>query len=226
MASPTLDEPFCIPAEARDLEGFRTWARSPRFPRRGRLDYLGGDIEVDMSPEDLYTHGTLKMEVATLLYTLVVKSETGMVFSDRARISSPPADLSVEPDVVAVLWKTLNDGRLREIPSAGERPGRYIELEGAPDLVVEIVSDGSVGKDLKRLPEFYAAAGVPELWIADARGSAIVFEVRTLEAGFYKKVEPDSDGWLLSPLLGLRIRLRRKRVEPDRWVYELETQGN
>lgn len=168
----------------------------------------------------------MKMEVAALLHALVTKSGTGVVFTDRTRISSPPADLSVEPDVVAVLWRTLDSGRLREIPSAGERPGRYIELEGSPDLVVEIVSDGSVGKDLKRLPGFYAAAGVPELWVADARGSEIRFEIRVLEPGLYQKVEPNPDGWLLSPFLGLRVRLSRKRVDPDRWVYELETQGN
>ncbi len=41
----------------------------------------------------------------------------------------------------------------------GHDAGRYVELEGAPDLVVEIVSDSSVAKDTQRLPPRYAAAG-------------------------------------------------------------------
>lgn len=222
MGRPIPEEQLFIPPAARDLEGFRAWARSSEFPDRGRFDYVGGAIEVDMSPEDLYTHGALKMEIGTVLYTLIARSGLGMVFSDRTRISSPPADLSVEPDVVAVLWKTLDEGRLREVPSAGERPGRYIELEGAPDLVVEIVSDSSVGKDLKTLPKFYAAAGVPELWTVDARGRAIRFDIQVLASGGYRASSPGSDGWLLSPFLGLEVRLSRSRVQPHRWVYTLE----
>ena len=34
------------------------------FPERGRIDYIAGQIEVDMSPEDLFTHGSLKTEIA------------------------------------------------------------------------------------------------------------------------------------------------------------------
>lgn len=222
MARLLPTEHFRLPASAQDLEGFRVWARSRPFPDRGRIDYLAGDIEVDMSPEDLYTHGTLKVEVTSVLHALVVKNKRGLVFSDRTRISSPPADFSVEPDVIAVLWTTLEEGSIREVPSAGNRPGRYIELEGRPDLAVEILSDSSVGKDLKRLPRFYAAAGVPELWIADARGKALRFEVRVLAGGTYKKAPPSPEGWVFSPLLARRIRLRRTKVAPDRWLYELE----
>ena len=46
-----------IPASARTLLGFVGWCHSPSFPEQGRIDYLAGDLEVDMSPEDLYTHG-------------------------------------------------------------------------------------------------------------------------------------------------------------------------
>jgi hypothetical protein len=40
----------------RSLGEFRAWAASASFPTHGRIDYISGDIEVDMSPEDLYTH--------------------------------------------------------------------------------------------------------------------------------------------------------------------------
>ncbi len=221
---PIVEQQLRIPAQARDLEGFRLWARSDEFPETGRIDYLAGDIEVDMSPEDLYTHGTVKLEIAALLHALIAKKDLGVVFVDRARISSPDADLSVEPDVVAILWTTLNSGRVLEIPSVGERPGRYIELEGSPDLVVEIVSDGSVKKDLRRLPPLYANAGVPELWRVDAREDVLRFEILRLEDGSYRSMATDSEGWIESPFLERRMCLQRRRVPPARWVYNLEVE--
>jgi hypothetical protein len=42
-----------IPGEAFTFEGFQRWVESGAFPENGRIDYLQGDIEVDMSPEDL-----------------------------------------------------------------------------------------------------------------------------------------------------------------------------
>lgn len=221
---PIVEQQFRIPAQARDLEGFRLWARSDEFPETGRIDYLAGDIEVDMSPEDLYTHGTVKLEIAALLHALIAKKDLGVVFVDRARISSPDADLSVEPDVVAILWTTLNSGRVLEVPSVGERPGRYIELEGPPDLVVEIVSDGSMKKDLRRLPPLYANAGVPEMWRVDAREDFLRFEILRLEDGSYRSMAADSEGWIESPFLGRRMCLQRRRVPPARWVYNLEVE--
>jgi len=36
-----------------NLAEFRRWALSEDFPERGRIDYIAGKIEVDMSPEDM-----------------------------------------------------------------------------------------------------------------------------------------------------------------------------
>ena len=60
-------------------------------------------------------------------------------------------------------------GRVRLVPKASSETADYIEIEGPPDLIVEIVSDSSVCKDTKRLPAAYFAAGVPEFWLVDAR---------------------------------------------------------
>jgi hypothetical protein len=32
----------------------------------------------------------------------------------------------------------MRSGRVRLVPKAGDKPGRYVEVEGAPDLIVEI----------------------------------------------------------------------------------------
>jgi Uma2 family endonuclease len=224
-AAVILDDDFQIPAEVFTLGRFRRWTYGERFPEQGRIDYLNGLVEVDLSPEDLYTHGVVKTAIAAELYPRIVKTGQGNVFVDRTRIVSPLAGLSAEPDIVVVLWRSLREGRVREVPAAGGGPGRFIELEGAPDLVTEIVSDRSVRKDRERLPRLYAAAGVPELWTVDARGDDLLFEVRTLSDAAYELQPPNPDGWAHSPLLGALCRLVRKKTEFSRWAYELEING-
>lgn len=220
-----FEERLRVPSEVHDLAGFRTWAMSAEFPETGRIDFLVGDVEVDMSPEDLHTHGTLEAALARVLYELVVEADRGEVFVDRARISSPIADLSVEPDVVAVLWQSLTGGKVRYVPDANGREGRSREIEGAPDLVVEIVSDSSVSKDTRRLPRLYAMAGVRELWVIDARGEEINFRLHVLEAGTYSHAPADAEGRVVSPVLGRQVRLSRERSRVGTWRYRLEVTG-
>lgn len=215
-----VEKPFRIPASARSFEGFRRWTRSSRFPEQGRIDFIGGHIEVDMSPEDLHKHGLVKTTIAGVLFDRIMLRELGDVYIDRARVAVPGPKLSVEPDVVVVLWESIDAGRVREIPRKINRPESYIELEGAVDLVVEVISDSSVGKDRTRLPPQYAAAGVPELWLVDVR-QGLRFEVHVLEGEGYRLLAADADGWLQSPLLG-PVRLRRERIRPDRWSYRLD----
>jgi len=217
-----------IPAGVHVLEEFRRWCQQRGFPARGRIDYLQGDVEADMSPEDLYTHGTPKAAIAACLHAMAVRSaRPGTVFIDCTRVVSPAAGLSVEPDVVLVFRESLAAGRVRLVPSSPPRAGRYVELEGAPDLVVEVLSDSSVSKDRERLPELYARAGVAELWLVDARGETPALEIRTLRpSGAYSRVPPDGggpDAWTGSPLLGWRFRLRRHELQDPLFVYhELE----
>jgi Uma2 family endonuclease len=220
MPAVIFEERLSIPRQAHELAGFRRWAHSGGFPEAGRIDFLGGVVEVDMSPEELHSQGAVKAAIAARLHEALVGGDLGEVFIDRARVTHPAAGLSVEPDVVGVLWSSLEAGRVRYVE--GAKPGRHMEIEGAPDLVVEVVSDNSVGKDTERLPRLYAAAGVPELWIADARGEELRFDVLTLQSGAYRRSEPGSGGWLSSPGLGTGVRLSRARSRLGTWRYRLD----
>ena len=217
-----IEESLRIPTEALTFEGFRHWAHSGEFPDTGRIDYLAGDVEVDMSPEDLHTHGIVKVAITVGLDALVTARELGEVFSDSTRITSPVAELSAEPDVVVVLWESLQAGRVRYLPAAGKKPDRFTEIEGAPDVVVEVVSDSSVRKDTKRLPPLYAQAGVPELWIVDTRGRDMRFDLKLLQDGEYVSRGPDAGGWLRSERLGALVRLSRRKTPISTWGYRLE----
>ncbi len=218
-----FEENLRIPEDAFSYEGFQRWVDSRQFPETGRIDYLEGDIEVDMSPEDLFTHSAVKTAIALKLGNLVVESDLGEMFIDRARLRSRFAELSVEPDIVVIFGKSLESGKVRLVPAAARKgPDRFSALEGAADLVVEIVSDSSVGKDTKRLPGLYARAGVPELWVVDARGRDLRFRIHSLQDGSYVTVEPDAEGWVRSPQLGGEFRLVRRRASPSPWRYTLE----
>ena len=217
-----LEDSIRIPPRATDFDEFRKWTTSGGFPENGRIDFLAGNIDIDMSPEELHTHGVVKTALSAKLHDWIVEGDLGEVFSDRARVVSPEAELSVEPDVVVVLWPSLTSGRVRYVPSIKD-PERSYEIEGAPDLIVEIVSDSSVSKDTRRLPRLYARAGVPELWLADARGGKLRFVIHSLGSdGTYAPTTPDVDGWRLSPVLGCQARLRREKTRAGTWRYRLE----
>ena len=218
-------ETLRIPPGVATLEGFRRWTWSDSFPEHGRIDFLAGELEIDLSPENLFKHGTVKTAIAARLHDVVTRSDSGAVFVDCTRVVSVHADLSVEPDVVAVLWESLEAGRVRTVPAASGEPDSYVELEGAPDLVVEVISDGSQGKDRRRLPPLYAKAGVPELWLVDARakrGQAIELGIHHLGPTGYVLSPPDAEGWCESRLLLRRCRLRRKKRRNLGFTYELE----
>lgn len=219
-----FEEDLRIPEDAFTFEGFQRWVESGEFPETGRIDYLGGDIEVDMSPEDLFTHGAPKTAITSKLHVLITEEESGHVFSDTTRLASRFASLSVEPDIMVILDASLEIGRVRLSQAASRKgPNRYGGLDGAADVIVEIVSDSSVKKDTQRLPPIYASAGVPELWIVDARGEDLRFDIHELRDGQYVRLDPDSEGWIRSPRLGHEFHLiRRSSERPGVWRYTLK----
>jgi Uma2 family endonuclease len=222
MASSVIFEERVEIPYFRSLAEFRAWALSDDFPQRGRIDYIGGRIEVDMSPENVFFHGSVKTEVVGAL-AAIVKSAGGYLFSDCTRVSSPDADLSAEPDIVYLSDDALDGGRVRLVPSASGEPDSFVELEGAPDLVVEIVSDSSVAKDTKRLPPAYWRAGIAEYWLIDVRGERLVFRIHAGGTDGYEPMLMDADGFQRSEAFDCRFRLDRRRNARGRWVFDLQS---
>ncbi|MBI4604924.1 MAG: Uma2 family endonuclease [Planctomycetes bacterium] len=214
-----------IPAGITSLERFRAWVRSEAFPERGRIDWVAGRLEVDMAPEDVFTHGTPKSAIAGKLIALLQESEKGLVFIDKTRISSSTADLSAEPDVLVILDETLESGRVKLVPKASGEEGRYVEVEGSPDLVVECVSDSSVKKDTKLFRELYHAAGAREYWIIDARREKVDFKVLCFRKDGFVEARRDSAGCLHSEVLGRRVRLVRSPKRSGAVYFRLELVG-
>ncbi len=212
-----------IPAGVGTLEAFRDWCRSDAFPRGGRIDFLAGEVDIDVSPEDLNTHGSLKVAIAYRLHAIVVEElAAGLVLSDSTRLSAPEAALSAEPDVLVLLQESLDAGRAALVPKAADAEG-FFEIEGAVDLVVECVSDSSVGKDESRLLELYDKAGVRESWIVDGRGAAPSLRLHGRADGALAPVAPTADGWHASAVLARSVRLVRLPIGGQLTAWRLET---
>lgn len=218
MASVLFDDQCLIP-DVGSLAAFRAWAASEQFPATGRIDWVRSRIEVDMSPEDIFTHGSLKTEVVRVLGTMA-KSRGMHLFTGETRVTSEAGNLSVEPDVVGVSDAAIDSGQVRLVPAAGGRPDRFTELEGAPDLIVEIVSDSSVRKDTERLPAAYHAAGVNEFWLIDARGADVKFTIHHWEPSGYAAAGA-ADGSRYSRVFACGFSLERRRNARGRLIYDL-----
>ena len=213
-----------IPAGLRDLAEFRRWCLSDEFPARGRIDYLDGRIEVDMSPEDLFTHGTAKTKVAAILDSVIDEDRRGYLFVDSTRIACPDANLSVEPDIVFLSYEAVRSGRAVLVSKASASPQRFVEIEGPPDLIVEVVSDSSASKDKRRLQAAYFEAGIDEYWLIDARKD-LTFVIQTRGADAFQSVAIDADGFQASAVLQRSFRLRRERDVLGHWKYALDVKG-
>ncbi len=211
-----------IPAGISSLQRFRAWARSESFPERGRIDWLAGRLEVDMSPEDIYTHASPKSAIAGALVAVVQEEDEGLVCIDSSRISSPEADLSAEPDIVVILESSLESGRVKLIPKATAEEDHFVEIEGAADLIVECVSDSSVAKDKRRLPRLYHRARVGEYWVADGRRGKADLQVLCYRRDGYVQARPDAAGFLGSTVLGKKVRLTRRKKKSGLVLFRLE----
>ena len=220
-----FDNTFEMPLSLQSLEDFRRWSHSDQFPEFGRIDYVEGRIEVDTSPEDLFTHGTPKGDIFVVLHGQVRKKRLGHLFVDSTRIASATAELSAEPDIVFVSRESISSDLVRLIPKASGEPGRYVELDGAPDLVVEIVSDSSETKDTKRLPVAYFRAGVSEFWLVDVRGESVIFQLNRRGDSGYEAVDLDPEGFQRSEVFACSFSLDPSRHEHDYCEYDLRVKG-
>jgi Uma2 family endonuclease len=201
-----IEDRACIPAWVDDLESFRRWARSDEFPERGWFSYLNGEIWVDWSMEEFFTHNQVKTEFTVVVGSMVSSVQIGYFVSDRMLLSNPAADLSTEPDGLFCFWQTIQTGRLRLIKGAEEG---FIELEGSPDMVLEIVSRYSLRKDTVLLRDLYWRAGITEYWLVDVRSAIPRFDILRHTKDGYVATEAQ-DGWLFSTVLGRAFQLIRQ----------------
>ncbi len=215
----TIDERVRLPASAMTHAGFRAWATSAAFPLGVRATFVDHEVILDTSPEALESHNKVKTCIAAVLQGLARKDDLGEVYGDGMLVTHEAAGLSSEPDVTFIAWSTFESGRARLAPKAN-REGDYIEIVGAPDVVVEVVSDSSERKDLRLLRAAYLRAGASEYWVVDARGETLSFEI-FVRRGEQWGIPSPSDAPQRSDAFARTFTLSRTRSRAGRWSYDL-----
>src|SRR5262245_30153847 len=213
-------DPSRIPSAAATHRGFRAWATSPLFPEKARPTFVDGKGSVDVSPESLETHSKVKGEFISTLIRLVRDRDLGEAHPDGAFFTNLKAGVSTEPDFMFVSWASFRAGRVK-LTRKRARRDEFVELVGVPDLVLEVVNDSSVRKDLIALRRAYFRAGIPEYWLVDARSADVRFEILRRRAGAYVPSAPATMPQV-SRVLRARFALRRSRNRLGRYAYTLD----
>jgi Uma2 family endonuclease len=158
-------------------------------PDRNRYELVEGELLVSAAPS---TEHQLKVgNLFAQLWYFVREHDFGKVFVAPYDVVLDTSAV-LEPDIVFV-----SKARQQIIKPAC--------IEGAPDLVVEVLSDSSRALDRFVKRDRYAEFGVPEYWLMDPFEPRI--EVLRMEGGKYRMLAAFGPGDILeSPTFpGLRI---------------------
>lgn len=128
------------------------------LPENRRVEVFDGVVYDMASPSQI--HQTLSMELSNILYNYI-KSKKGS-----CQVSSAPFDVKlsdhpltiVQPDIMIICDKEKLDGK---------------RCNGAPNLIIEIVSPDTLADDYIRKLYYYKNAGVREYWIVDPRRKTV-----------------------------------------------------
>ncbi len=132
-----------------------------------RNQYELFDGELVMTPSPSREHQRIAGRLFARLLDYVEKNGLGEAYiSPLDSIFDPYTVL--QPDILFV-----SKERLAEV-------GRE-RIEGAPDLVVEVLSPSTFHKDLRRKMTVYSRFGVQEYWIVDPETQSIELYTRTAE---------------------------------------------
>ncbi len=155
-----------------------------------RAEWIDGEVIV-MAPAS-GDHVDLNWWLTSLLRFFVEHHNLGVARGPEFQVRLPAQRRRRVPDVLFVARDRL--GILREN-----------HVEGAPDLIIEIVSPDSVARDWRDKYFEYQAAGVREYWVVDP-GSQRVEAYTLSDDAVYQRIT-ETDGRIASAILpGLFLR--------------------
>ena len=111
------------------------------------------DGELILIPSPNTAHQTTSMKIGYRMFSFVEENDLGQVFSAPYDVLFSDTQV-VQPDILFV----SNEREHIRTPA---------NIQGSPDLIVEILSPSSVRRDWSYKRELYASHGVREYWIVD-----------------------------------------------------------
>jgi Uma2 family endonuclease len=166
------------------LEDWKSW--------EGRWELING-VAYDMTPAPSLEHQGIVTALSARLF-MALEEARKKAGGGECRVFVAPTDVFlgtgiVQPDLLVVCDPA-------KLSSRG--------IEGAPDLVVEVLSPNTAGKDVTRKRWAYETAGIPEYLIVDPDERVAV--LLRLEAGRYEeaaRIEWDAVVQLLAGKLSI-----------------------
>ena len=161
-------------------------------PPDRRYELLDGDLF--MVPAPNLKHQTVQLELATQLTRFIKDRALGKLFIAPCDVVLSDTDV-VQPDLLFVCRER------QHLLSGGEN------VQGAPDLVVEILSPATADRDRGYKHALYGRYGVTEYWLVDPAAETV--QIHRQRAGALAVTHTFGRGQTLrSPLLAdLELRL-------------------
>jgi Uma2 family endonuclease len=154
----TLDKPESITYEW-PAQGDWTYEAYARLPEsEWRYEVIRGELHKRPAPN--VKHQQLSIGLAVAVYIFVHKNQLGRILEAPIDVILPDLASPVQPDIVYI-----HADNSEIIKSAN--------IEGVPDLMVEISSPGTAPYDRHTKYRLYAEAGVKEYWIVDPDACAV-----------------------------------------------------
>ncbi len=150
-------------------------------------EWVDGEVIRYMPPSD--RHQDLSRFLSTLLDLFVQFFKVGVIRYAPFEVKLWPDGPSREPDVFFIAAE-------QQVHLKAER------FEGSPDLIIEIISPGSVSEDRVRKFTQYEQAGVREYWLIDPRPRQQQVDCYVLgQDNLYHSVSIETDGRYQSAVL-------------------------
>ena len=148
------------------------------------IEYIKGEIIV--APTPTVTHQAILRNLSFALHEFVKRTSSGSIFFSPLDVVLPSGDV-VQPDTFF-----LTKAEMEQVRGAKR-------VHGAPSLLVEILSPGSIKHDAITKRNLYEQNGVREYWIVDPEAKTIAQLV--LKENRYELIELSEDEIMRSTVL-------------------------
>lgn len=161
-----------------------TYADYCKLPEGAPYQLIGGELVLTPSPSTY--HQYVSMKIGFYLVSFVASHNLGIVFYAPVDVYLKETE-TYQPDIIFISRERMNI----------IEPQR---VNGAPDLVVEILSPATAYYDLRKKFKVYERCGVQEYWIVDPEEKSV--QVFVLKDGkFHLHGEAEKTGNIYSVVL-------------------------